>query len=257
LGRDFSFLESEIQQAVRSVIGRGRVDVSVSVRTDETASVLIDSKVAKAYLEAARKLGDEFSLPETLDLRTLLTLPGVLRDRDVPPSEDDAGSRLSSTLSKGLREALASVLQMRQREGEALEADIIGYLDRIQGKTEQIKALVPGTAVEYRTRLEGRLAQLVPPIVVDPQRIAQEVAILVERSDISEEVARLESHLGQFRQVVEVGKDAGKKLDFLLQEMQREVNTMLSKTGNLEITGLGIAVKADIEKLREQVQNVE
>jgi uncharacterized protein (TIGR00255 family) len=110
---------------------------------------------------------------------------------------------------------------------------------------------------EYRTRLSDRLSQLLPPNTVEPQRLAQEVAILVERSDISEEIARLDSHLEQCKGLIETGKEAGKKLDFLLQEMQREVNTVLSKTGSIEIKRLGIALKADIEKLREQAQNIE
>jgi len=116
---------------------------------------------------------------------------------------------------------------------------------------------MPSIVVEYRQKLEERLQYLLPQVSVDPQRLAQEVALLSERSDYSEEITRLESHVGQYAGVLDHGREAGKKLDFLLQEMQREVNTVLSKTGHLEVTRLGIALKADVEKLREQVQNVE
>jgi uncharacterized protein (TIGR00255 family) len=158
---------------------------------------------------------------------------------------------------ESLRASLSGVVQMRRQEGEALRSDMRSHLSSISEKAGQARALVPLTIEEYRSRLQERLEQLLPPKVLDPQRLAQEVAILVERSDISEEFARLDSHIAQFGGLLAEGKEVGKKLDFLLQEMQREVNTMLSKSGNLEITRLGIALKADIEKLREQVQNVE
>ncbi len=257
LGREFASLEGEVQQLVRSMISRGRVDVNIVIRTTAPVELLIDSKIARGYLEASQKLREELSLADQIDLRTLLTLPGVLQDRDAVLAEVETSNGLSAALNKSLREALASVVQMRESEGKALKADMLGYLDAIRRKNDQIREILPSTVEEYRARLEERLALLVPPKSLDPQRVAQEIAILVERCDISEEVARMGSHLEQYHQVMEAGKEVGKKMDFLLQEMQREVNTMLSKTGNLEITRLGIAVKADIEKLREQVQNVE
>jgi uncharacterized protein (TIGR00255 family) len=134
---------------------------------------------------------------------------------------------------------------------------MLAYLDGLNSKSKDILRLVSSSVEEYKRKLENRLAQLVPLDSVDPQRLAQEVAIIADRSDISEELARLSSHLDQFHQLLGSGVEIGKKLDFLLQEMQREVNTLLSKTGNLEITRLGISMKADIEKLREQAQNVE
>ena len=257
LGREYAFLETEVQKAVRAAIERGRVDVSINIRTERKPERLLDAGLAKSYYEAALHLREELKLSEPPDLKTLLSLPGVLQDRDVCTSEGEDLGALQEAVRSCLDHAMQSVLQMRAQEGQALRTDMERYLSGIQEKNDSLRGLVPSTVEEYRTRLSDRLAQLLPPNTVEPQRLAQEVAILVERSDISEEIARLDSHLEQCNGLIEAGKEAGKKLDFLLQEMQREVNTVLSKTGSMEIKRLGIALKADIEKLREQVQNIE
>ncbi len=257
LGREYSFLEPEIQQEIRNVMSRGRVDVSVTIQTGTTPEMLIDANLARVYFDAARRVSEELKMPDGIDLRTLLTLPGVVQGRDSVALADDFKAALSQAVRESLRAALESVVRMRRREGEALLGDMVRHLDSISEKAARARALVPSTIQELHEKLKDRLAQLLPPNVLDPQRLAQEVAILADRTDISEEFARLESHIKQFGGLLEDGAEVGKKLDFLLQEMQREVNTMLSKSGNLEITRLGIALKADIEKLREQVQNVE
>jgi uncharacterized protein (TIGR00255 family) len=257
LSREYSPLETEIQQAIRSALSRGRVDVSVTIQSVAPAELLINKDLAKGYMEAARTLGEELKLKDTLELRTLLTLPGVVQSKDSLETMQEGESELREALREGIHAALSGVVRMRRQEGEALRSDMGRYLAGIAEKASKARENVPSTVEEYRTRLQERLEQLLPPKVVDPQRIAQEVAILAERSDISEEFARLDSHISQFTGLLEGEKEVGKRMDFLLQEMQREVNTMLSKSGNLEITRLGIAMKADIEKLREQVQNVE
>jgi uncharacterized protein (TIGR00255 family) len=257
LSREYSLLETEIQQAIRGALSRGRVDVSVTIQSTAPAELLINKDLAKGYMEAARTLRQELHLTDTLELRTLLTLPGVVQNKDSLEIVQGGESNLREALLESLQAALEGVVRMRRHEGEALRSDMGRHLTSIAEKSAQSRASVPSTVEEYRSRLQERLEQLLPPKAVDPQRIAQEVAILAERSDISEEFARLESHISQFTGLLESGKEVGKKMDFLLQEMQREVNTMLSKSGNLDITRLGIALKADIEKLREQVQNVE
>jgi uncharacterized protein (TIGR00255 family) len=257
LGREFAFLESEIQQLIRGMLSRGRVDVNVTIQSSRPAELLINSDLARGYAEAARKLREELQMADALDLRTLLTLPGVVQNKDGISAVEGTQSDLKEAVIESLRASLSGVVEMRQREGEALQADMHSHLSSISEKACKARELVPLTIEDYRSRLQDRLEQLLPPKVLDPQRLAQEVAILVERSDVSEEFARLDSHIAQFSGLLQEGKEVGKKLDFLLQEMQREVNTMLSKSGNLEITRLGIALKADIEKLREQVQNVE
>ncbi len=258
LPREYISLEPEVQQMVRSVLGRGRVDITISVQCTGPANFLVNADSARSYVEAAGKLREELHLEDSLDLKTLLCLPGVVQNREsLAAVEASENSALSGLLKQGLQQALGSVVRMREAEGRALQADMKRYLESIGEKSQCIRGLAASTVVEYRRKLEERIAQLLPQDGIDSQRLAQEVALLAERCDISEEIARLESHVGQHTSLMDSDREVGKKLDFLLQEMQREINTILSKSANLEITRHGIAIKADIEKLREQVQNVE
>ncbi|HYK88642.1 MAG TPA: YicC/YloC family endoribonuclease [Acidobacteriota bacterium] len=256
LPREYTYLEAEVQQVVRGTLGRGRVDVSVSLQCTNPATFLVNAESARSYIQAASRLRDEFRLEDSIDLKTLLTLPGVLQNRDNVAAQAE-NNALKELLAQTVRQALEGVLRMREQEGRALETDMRHYLTGIGEKAKCIHRLAPATTVEYRRKLEERLAQLLPQNGVDPQRLAQEVALFAERCDITEEITRLESHVEQYMSLMDNGREVGKKLDFLLQEMQREINTILSKSANLEITGHGITIKADIEKLREQVQNVE
>ncbi len=259
VSREYSFLENEIQQTARNLLKRGRVDVTVTIRESAPAEILVNEAAAKNYIQAAKRLCAELGVEYSMDAKTLLMLPGVLQNRDaaLPGAEEiDRGPVARLTL-EGVRQALEGVLAMRRQEGSALQADLLRHLAGVDEKAKSIQSLGPASLLEYRQKLEDRLAQLLPENGIDPQRIAQEVALAAERSDISEEITRLESHVIQYRELIQAGNDVGKRMDFLLQEMQREVNTILAKSGNLEITRHGIAIKADIEKLREQVQNVE
>ncbi len=254
LPRECQFLESDIQQAVRTRIGRGRVDVGVTVQNSAAGGFRIRAEVVRRYLDAVERLRAEFRLEGALDMRSLLTLPGVLETDDGGGAEPGP---LTDLAGRSLAEALDHVLEMRRREGEALRADMLRNLGSIEGATERIGRLSRDDAAGHLKTLEERIARLLPQGGIDPQRLAQEAALIADRADIGEEVARMHSHIVQYRQLVEAEEKPGKKLDFLLQEMQREANTILSKSGNLEVTGLGIAIKTDVEKLREQVQNVE
>jgi len=258
LAPEYGFLEPEISQQIRDTLRRGRVDVAVVIQANIPAECLISVSAARSYIEAAARLRDEFHLGDSLDLKTLLTLPGVVVSQNLLSSEQVvAGAELRPVVFGGVRQALDTVLQMRRREGQVIESEMRGYLSSIREKVAPLRAHLPAALAEYRQRLEERLQYLLPQVALDPQRLAQEVALLAEKSDVSEEITRLESHLDQYVDVLDGGREVGKKLDFLLQEMHREINTVLSKTGHLEVTRLGIAIKADIEKLREQVQNVE
>ena len=253
--REYSFLEPDIHQLVKSLLSRGRVDISINIQGTRQGEFEVDACVVRSYVEAAKKLKEDFQLEESLDLRTLLSLPGVLKGSD--GTEKDADDPTGPLVLQSLRQAVEGAVKMRAREGEALQADLLRHLESIRDNANRLRELAPLAVVEFNQRFEERLAQLLPQNPLDASRVAQEVALLIEKSDISEELSRLESHLEQFARWMDSGQEVGKRMDFLLQEMQREVNTMLSKTGNLEITRSGIAVKADIEKLREQVQNVE
>jgi len=258
LAREYGFLEPEISQLLREAIRRGRVDVAVTIYASIPAECLISADTARAYMKAASRLRQELQLADSLDLKTLLSLPGVVLSQNSPSEEQErAGLEMKDFVLAGVRHALGTVIQMRRQEGQALEAELAAYLRSIRHKVEAVRACMPAALQEYQQKLEERLKHLLQQVAPDPQRLAQEVAILAEKTDISEEITRLESHLDQYAGMMSDGREVGKKMDFLLQEMHREVNTVLSKTGHLEVTRLGIALKADIEKMREQVQNVE
>jgi uncharacterized protein (TIGR00255 family) len=259
LSREYSNLESVIQQILRGSLHRGRVDLNVTIQTRGVATITVNSETVRAYLEAAQKLRDEFNSEGALDVRTLLILPGVVQNTNEnrPGLTDEFSGKLQDVVAEGVREALEGVLRMRKQEGEAQRLDMLRHLDGISEGTSHIRKMFPDAAFEAQQKLQSRIAQLLSNNEIDPQRLAQEVAFLVDKCDISEELARLESHIQQYSSLLDSDSPVGKKMDFLLQEMQREVNTMLSKSGTLEITRHGIALKADIEKLREQAQNVE
>jgi uncharacterized protein (TIGR00255 family) len=258
LPKEYSFLEADIAQVLRSSLSRGRVDLHVSIQAPVPVDSLLDLDRARGYMEAGARLRDEFQFKDAVDLRTLLALPGVLHSEDALTMQERLRDAATSQLVvECVRNALKNMIQMRDQEGMSLASEMRHYLDRIRRKLKDINALTPGTVEEYRRKLAERVDQLLPNASVDPQRLAQEVALLAERSDVAEELTRLESHLDQCDRLLDSEMPVGKEMDFLMQEMHREINTTLSKTMDIEITSLAIAVKAEVERLREQVQNVE
>jgi uncharacterized protein (TIGR00255 family) len=223
----------------------------------------VNKDLVTNYLRAADELRFQTSVSAALDVVALLRLPGVIGGLApaVPESEEEQ-EKLGRELERCLLDALGKLDEMRRAEGRHLAQDLRARLTRISEQTEQVRGLVVQLRPAFARRLEARLKDLLSATAIDPARIAQEAAILAERSDISEELDRLRSHLQQFGKLLDGAGELGKKLDFLLQEMHREANTMLSKTPGVEsealkITGIGLEVKAEIEKLREQVQNIE
>ena len=255
LPREYQYLEGEIQQRIRAALDRGRVDVGVTIQNASSAVFEINSGLVKGYMEAADRLREEFRFPDPVDLKTVLGLPGILQVKESVPEEP--ADAVSELVGESVREALEGVARMRRQEGEALEADMKQNLDRVEENAGRIRELSANLAGEHLGKLRERIAQLLSQAEMDPQRLAQEAAMIADKSDISEEIARLKSHIEQYRALMDSGEKAGKKLDFLLQELQREANTILSKSGDLEISRRAIDIKTDIEKLREQVQNVE
>jgi len=257
ISREFLFLEGEIQKIVRNALDRGRVEIHVSIQRTGPSVFTVNEDLAKGYLEAASGLKENFDIEGKLDLKTVLNLPGILQSQDTV--SEDMNDALTELTRSCIRGALAGVLQMRRQEGALLHADMTRYVSGIEEGVERIETLSTTSAAETLQKLQERIAQLLTPsgAGIDPQRLAQEAALLADKSDISEEITRLKSHIGQFRLLMDSQEKAGKKLDFLLQEFYRETNTILSKSGNLEIDNIAISIKNDIEKLREQVQNVE
>jgi uncharacterized protein (TIGR00255 family) len=256
----FEPLEPRIRQVVRERIRRGHLDVTLRYELAGPAAVGINQEVAAAYLQAVHALRKQFGIQAEPDLASILRLPGVIG----PPaaSLDEEIARLEAIVTRCLHEALDKLDRMREQEADALQFEMSGRLSSIASLAAKIETLAERARPEFAKRLELRLKELLGEAHLDPARLAQEAALAAERSDISEELTRLASHVRQFESLLNGASDVGKKLDFLLQEMQRESNTLLSKTpGNdadgLEITALGLEIKSQIEKLREQVQNIE
>jgi uncharacterized protein (TIGR00255 family) len=253
-------LEPRLRQTIRDRVRRGHVDVTLRLESAGQATVQVNRELATAYARAAQELEREFSRPGMIDYVALMRLPGVVAGAGVPAEEEL--ERMAGLAARCLEEALAKLDEMRRAEGVALAEEMRARVRSIAGHAEKIEALAVRMRPAFARRLEQRLADLLGNLPLDPVRVAQEAALLAERSDINEEVARLRSHLQQFEKLLAADPEAGKKLDFLLQEMHREANTMLSKTPGveaegLEITDLALEVKAEIERLREQMQNVE
>jgi uncharacterized protein (TIGR00255 family) len=259
----FELYELRLRQLVRERIHRGHVEVHVNVEPGVATPIQVNRDLVTNYLRAADELRLQTSVSAALDVVALLRLPGVIGGLApaVPESEEEQ-EKLGKALEGCLREALGKLDEMRRAEGRHLVEDLRHRLAHISEQTEVVRGLVVQLRPAFARRLETRLKDLLSGTTIDPARIAQEAAMLAERSDISEELDRLRSHLQQFGKLLDGAGELGKKLDFLLQEMHREANTMLSKTPGVEsealtITGIGLEIKAEIEKLREQVQNIE
>ena len=263
LPEGFDLYELRLRQIVRDRIHRGHVEVHVIVEPGAATPIQVNKDLVTNYLRAADELRLQTSVSAALDVVALLRLPGVIGGLApaVPDSEEEQ-EKLGRELERCLRDALGKLDEMRRAEGRHLTEELRARLALIGEQTEQVRGLVVQLRPAFARRLESRLKELLSGTAIDSGRIAQEAAMLAERSDISEELDRLRSHLQQFGKLLDGAGELGKKLDFLLQEMHREANTMLSKTPGVEaealqITGIGLEVKAEIEKLREQVQNIE
>ena len=263
LPEGFESFEPQIRQLVRDRLRRGHVEVTLHLETVQGPAARVNREVAGAYLSAITELRREFALAPDADLVGLLRLPGVIGGLapSLPETEEEQ-EVLGQALEKCLREALGKMDEMRIIEGRHLVEELRARVGTIKENCNQVRALVVTLRPAFTRRLEVRLKELLNGTNIEPARLAQEAALLAERSDISEELDRLRSHLQQFTKLLDGAGELGKKLDFLLQEMHREANTMLSKTPGVEsealaITGLSLEIKSEIEKLREQVQNLE
>jgi uncharacterized protein (TIGR00255 family) len=256
LGTELSALEAQVKRRISTRLSRGRVDVSVTLeRTGEVAYELNRPLIA-GFISALRAMQQEFEISGEPDINVLARLPGAMQ-----PVRDGLDEKMVAGVEQAIDEALEELEQMREREGEALAVEMHSRLDEISQQVPIIEAAASGLADNYRARLQKKIGELLARdtqgVEVDPGRLAQEVAYLADRSDISEEIARLKSHLVQFREALGQEGETGKRLDFLLQELNREANTVLSKSTDLLIKDAALAIKGAVEKLREQVQNVE
>jgi len=253
-------LEMELRKALKDSLVRGHVELTLSVDRSSQQAVGYNRELVSNYLQAFDAARKEFGLVGEANLNEILRLPGALQSDNRSSSDDDLAA-LSASVLQEVTPLLDQLKIMRAREGESLEAVLHETLDRLAEATHGVVELRPEVEQRYQTRLTQRLEAVTGPDF-NQQRVLEEVAMLVERSDIAEELARMTTHIGHFRELLGSGGEVGKKLDFLLQEMNREANTLLSKTGGVggkgtRITELGLAMKSEIEKAREQIQNLE
>lgn len=249
-------LEERIKSCIAKTLVRGRVEVRLHMTDTGEAACGFEADLVKAaaYIDAARQIQDTFSLSGQLDLSLVMQAGGMVKPQDNPVDLD----RIWAAALPALEAALAAVDEMRTTEGAYLANDFRERLDWIEAKVAAIDAASGELLPVYQEKLVERVRTLTKDAVeIDPARLAQEAALMADRSDISEEVVRAGSHVAQFRSIMDGPEAGGRKLNFLLQEFNREFNTMGSKAANTEIAHTVVAVKAELEKLREQVQNVE
>ena len=252
--RSFAFLEEDMRAQMASRLTRGHVDVFVTYRNlrSDSKVVQVDPALMGAYCSALDEIKTQTGMPDDRSLMNFARLPDLLIVTEA--DEDQEALRMLERETMGM--ALDALCSMRLREGLSMAADLSRRVSNLEAMTVKIKARYPDTILEYEERLRARIEELIAG-AVDPQRLLQEVAVMADRSAISEELVRLESHIAQMREMFLSQEPHGRKMDFLVQELNREVNTISSKSQDIKITQLVVSAKAEIEKLREQVQNVE
>lgn len=256
----FDALEMELRRALKEHLVRGHVELTLSVERTSQQSAGYNRELIAGYLAAFNAARDEHGLSGQPDLNAMLRLPGALQSDNRGNADEDPAA-LSDSVQQQIVPLLGQLKAMRAREGEALASILMASLVRLAEAVDGVAQLRPEVEQRYQERLTQRLMAATGP-EFNRQRLLEEVAVLVDRSDIAEELARMTTHIDHFRELLSSSGEVGKKLDFLLQEMNREANTLLSKTGGVggkgtRITEIGLAMKAEIEKAREQIQNVE
>lgn len=255
LPRELSTLEPALTKQVKDRLARGAVELFVKRQTATASGTVptVDVALAREYARTFRELANALGVSPDITWAQVASQPGVVKLEEKGIDVDSATQAVQSALDQ----ALAALEKMRQVEGEAIHADLDARLKLIEGWSREVAALAPKAVEDYQQRLSERVAELARGVAVDPQRLAQEVAMFAERTDIAEEVTRLASHLEQFRALMASSEPAGRRMDFLVQEMHREVNTTGSKSQHAEISARVVSMKAEVERIREQVQNVE
>lgn len=253
--RAYGYIDEHLKALLKTAVSRGKVEISVSISNIEGRDTVIAANkgVAEGYLAALRELGGELGLKDDITLSKLIKLPDIFNVQKTADDEDQIWEDVRQTAS----EALESFVKMREAEGERLKADVIEKAGSILFDVERVEELSPKTVENYRNRLSQKLAEILEGRDIDEQRILTEAAVFAEKIAVDEETVRLRSHISQLKGMLDADGPVGRKLDFIVQEMNREVNTIGSKAQDLDITRLVVDMKAEIEKIREQIQNIE
>lgn len=255
LPRSVSFAEDAVKQAVKGAVSRGKVDVFISIKSESgnDTRVTLNSEVVAGYLEAMKQMVHEFGIQDDISVSAVSRLPEVFKVEK--PEVDE--QQLLADLMGVVSEALESYDAMRSAEGKALDADLRSRGQTILELVSQVEAGNEQTVIDYRTRLENKLREVLANSAIDESRILTEAAIFADKVAVDEETVRLRSHLEQMNNMLTTGGAVGRKLDFLLQEMNREANTIGSKCSDVKLARIVVDIKAELEKIREQTQNIE
>ena len=255
LPRSISFMEDNIKKLISKSVTRGKVEVFISFinNSDKGRSIEINRELAKNYIDEMRKLANETNINSNIEVIDVMKMPDVLNTR---LSEEDENI-IAKEVTQCTEKAIENFISMRENEGDKIKEDLINRISSISEKIDKINAISTGLVSEYIVKLEKRINELLKPNVVDEARLAQEVVIYSDKCSVEEELTRLRSHISQFLGLLEKNDSNGKRIDFLIQEMNRETNTIGSKANNLEITNYVVDIKTELENVREQIQNIE
>ena len=253
--RAFVPLDDCIRKAVSAGIRRGRTELFITYSdvSESGKTLVVDERLAGDYVSAAKRLSEKFAIPNDMTVTSLMRCPDVVTETVADGEEE----KLAEIVRETIVRAVGSLNAMRDAEGKKLKADLLSRADTVEELAEKIRERAPEIKEEYRRKLEERMKEILSDVRFDEGRLLQEVAVYADKTNIDEELTRLKSHVFQLRRICEEETDAGKKLDFLMQEFNRETNTICSKSNDIGITKLALALKNEIEKMREQVQNIE
>lgn len=251
----YSFLEDKLRYEISNRVSRGKLEVLISIERIilEEARVELNKPIVTSYLKAIQEMRNEFQLDGTIDLQSIVTLPEVFKSAQ-PEADQDL---LAGITLMAMEDALTALIEMRRNEGNSLIQGIKTKLTLLEEMRLNLLKLAPVVVITYQEKLAKRIQELVGEIEIDPARLATEVAIFADKSDITEELVRIESHLHQFLKTTNLTEPVGRRLDFIIQELNREINTVGSKANDLRIAQTVIEFKAELEKVREQIQNIE
>jgi uncharacterized protein (TIGR00255 family) len=252
--KQLSYLEETIKKEIAKKVKRGKIDVFVTFENNslEGKEIKINTELAKAYIDELKKLAEKENILSDIQVTEISKYPDVL---NIQSNQDD--EKITKEVLETITIATDNLVQMRETEGNKISEDLLKRLNTINKKVEEIAKLSTGLIEEYVVKLEERIKEILKNQEIDKTRLAQEVVIYADKCSIEEEVTRLNSHISQFKNLLNSDEAIGKKLDFIIQEMNRETNTIGSKANNLEITNGVIDIKTEIENIREQVQNIE
>lgn len=253
--RSCGYLDEKLKSFIQGKVSRGKVDVGVSIQSDGASDekIEVNSEVAKGYITALRSANEELGLEDDLTLSRIMRLPDIFDVKKIEEDEETVWNEVKTVAEK----ALGRFIAMREAEGAKMRDDILSRLDYITELVEKIEKKSPETTEKYRKKLFDKISEVLKDTNVDEQRILTEAAIFSEKTAVDEETVRLRSHINQCREMLSMNEAVGRKLDFLIQEFNREANTIGSKCQDIEITKVVVDLKSEIEKIREQVQNIE